>query len=164
MIFGTSELVEYQSLLGELKRRLGLGCVMIYERDELMPYYVLVLRHLLEIFVTEDLENPESVARLIELYDSGQDQIIGHRLPDMLIEYVVNPSDPENFDPILWVDAWVEIMKTLYVQLAQNYANLFTEESHGCQCSCLVDGDKYILPETSALGSKFIKKGCGCGG
>jgi hypothetical protein len=164
MIFGTSELVEYQSLLGELKRRLGLGCIMIYERDELMPYYILILRHLLEIFITEELENPESIKRFIELYDSGQDQIIGHNLPEMLVEYTVTPYEPESFSPILWVDAWVEIMKTVYVQLAQNYAYLFTEEPHGCQCSCQVNGDEYVLPEKTALGSKYIQKGCGCGG
>ena len=81
----------------------------------------------------------------------------------MLVEYVVSPADPEDFDPILWVDAWVEIMKTLYVQLAHNYANLFTEEPHGCQCSCLVNGDEYVLPEKTALGSAYIKS-CGCGG
>ncbi len=162
MNFGTSELVEYQSLLSELKRRLGLGCLMIYERDELMIYYILALRHILEVLVTEDLVNPLSVEKLIEMYDKGQDQIIEHKIPEMLVEYCIDPIEPEDFDPFLWVDAWVDLMKTLYVQLAQNYANLFTEQPHGCQCSCEENGD-YVLPQKTALGSQYIKS-CGCGG
>jgi hypothetical protein len=161
MNFGTSELVEYQSLLGELKRRLGLSCIMVYERDELMPYYIIALRHILEILITEDLINPESVAKIIELYDSGQEQIVSYNLPEMLSEYGVNLGG--DFNPIFWVDAWVDLMKTLYVQLAYNYANLFTEESFGCQCSCELDDGTYVLPEKSALGSQYIKS-CGCGG
>lgn len=167
MIFGTSELVEYQSLLGELKRRLGLSCIMIYERDELMPYYLIALRHIVEILVTEDLNNPESVARLIDLYDSGQTQIIGRDLVNMLLEYGVHPGeDSVDFDPIWWVDAWVELMKTLYITLAYNYAYLFTEESvSGCPCPCsiVIDDETYTLPpQKTALGSQYIS-GCGCG-
>lgn len=161
MNFGTSELVEYQSLLGELKRRLGLSCIMIYERDELMPYYIIAISHILEILITEDLVNPESVAKIIELYDSGQEQIVSLNLSEMLSEYGVNLW--EEFNPILWVDAWIDLMKTLYVQLAYNYANLFTEESFGCQCSCELEDGTYVLPEKSALGSQYIKS-CGCGG
>ena len=101
MNFGTSELVEYQSLLGELERRLGLSCIMIYERDELMPYYIIALRHILEVLITEDLKNPESVSKLIELYDRGQDQIVEHNLPEMLVEYCIPMADPENFDRCL---------------------------------------------------------------
>jgi hypothetical protein len=161
MIFGTSELVEYQSLLGELKRRLGLSCIMVYERDELMPYYIMALRHILEILITEDLVNPESVAKIIELYESGQEQIISDNLSEMLSEYGITPE--ADFNQIYWVDAWVDLMKTLYVQLAYNYANLFTEESYGCQCSCEIDDDIYVLPKRSALGSQYIRS-CGCGG
>lgn len=162
MNFGTSELVEYQSLLGELKRRLGLSCIMIYERDELMPYYLLALRHILEVLITEDLTNPESVEKIIELYDLGQNQIIEHDIITMLGDYCVDPMEPKDFDPFLWIDAWVDLMKTLYVQLAQNYANLFTEEPHGCQCSCSIDDETYTVPKKSALGSQYIKS-CGCG-
>ena len=165
MIFGTSELVEYQSLLGELKRRLGLSCIMIYERDELMPYYLIALRHIVGILVTEDLENPDSVAKIVELYDSGQTQILERDLVNMLLEYGVQPGDKSTeFDPIWWVDAWVDLMKTLYVLLVHNYANLFTEESHsGCPCPCniVIDNETYTLPKKTALGSQYIS-GCGC--
>jgi hypothetical protein len=65
MNFGTSELVEYQSLLGELKRRLGLSCIMVYERDELMPYYIIALRHILEILITNDIRHKITTILLI---------------------------------------------------------------------------------------------------
>ena len=168
MIFGTSELVEYQSLLGELKRRLGLSCIMIYERDELMPYYLIALRHIVGILVLEDLENPGSVAKIIELYDLGQTQILEHELTNMLQEYGIDSSDESlHFDSTYWIDAWVDLMKTLYIQLAFNYANLFIDEpSNSCPCSCdvVINNETYTLPKNkSALGSQYIS-GCGCKG
>lgn len=155
---GTDYFVEYTSLLNEFKDRVNLKCLRINSREELLPYYLQILRHLDKVFIMEDLEFPETVSRIIELYDSGQEQIITDNLMEMYEEYEVDLFD--DWKSTLWVDAWVELMKTTYMTLLFNYSELFTELEVDCHCSCYSDEEgAYVLPpRRKALGSSY----CGC--
>lgn len=84
-----NELVEYRSSLCSLQKLLGLGCLHILEKEELLPYIVRILSTINGWLIMEDKEGIEENLKLvIGYYEDGLEKIVEKgRLRELLEDY-----------------------------------------------------------------------------
>lgn len=161
-----NEYVEYKSTLCSLKNLLGLGCIHLYTRDELMPYITRILGKINEWLVLEDKsELSENVKLFISYYEDGMDKLIGpDRLEELFKDYDYS-SDNENFVQEYFINAWTNIYTTIYLELLYNYSYLFTTAATDCHECCGTigeDSEGNLVYNTTSGNLSSSHVNCGC--
>lgn len=96
-------------LLDSLKKLIGLNCIHLYTREELIIYQNRILNYLVNTLLPLDQDIEKNIEDFIRIYDEGHEFIISRNLEDMYIEYdipereihecmckdPVEPSEPE---------------------------------------------------------------------
>lgn len=161
-----NELVSYKSNLCNLKRLLGLGCIHLLEKEELLPYISRVIEKLNTELTLEDKESHrDNVSLFVSLYEDGLLKLIGpQRMNELLEDYGYTESDPD-FTQCYFVAAWTNVYTTIYLELLYNYPSLFTTPPIDChECCGSISEDKDGNPiYTSGVGnlsSQYISCGC----
>lgn len=162
-------LVEYKSSLCSLKNLIGLGCLHILEKEELMPYITKILSKINEWLIMEDKETIEDNIKLvIGYYEDGLEKIVEKGRLGELIEddYGFDRKDPE-FKQKLFLVSWTNIFTTLYLELMFSYSYLFFDSPVDChQCCGEIgedsEGNLVFTPSKTNLSSKYVGH-CGCG-
>lgn len=159
-----NELVSYKSNLCSLKGLLGLGCIHIFDKEELLPYISRIIEKLNTWLTLEDKDShPENVKLFIEYYEDGLLKIIGpNRMSEVLGDYDYSRDDP-NFIPRYFVASWTNVYTTIYLELLYNYPSLFTTSPIDCHecCGSISEDENGNLVYTSGegnLSSSFV--GC----
>ena len=163
-----NELVSYKSNLCNLKGLLGLGCIHILEKEELLPYISRVIEKLNTWLTLEDKDSHrENVKLFVGFYEDGLDKLIGpHRMNELLEDYDYTRSDPD-FTQRYFVTSWTNVFTTIYLELLYNYPSLFTTSPMDCHECCGVisedsDGNLVFNSNGGNLSSSYIS--CGCSG
>ena len=163
-----NELVSYKSNLCNLKGMLGLGCIHLLEKEELLPYISRIIETLNTWLTLEDKDSRRDVVKLfVEYYEDGLDKLIGpHRMNELLEDYGYTRSDPE-FTQRYFVASWTNVYTTIYLELLYNYPEFFTTSPIDCHecCGVVTEDSEGNLVYTSGdgnLSSSFIS--CGCSG
>lgn len=158
---------EYKSSLCSLKNLLGLGCIHILSKEELMPYITKILSKINERLILEGKETTEENIKLfIDYYEDELDKILGEGQIDQVIEgYEFNRTDPDFYLRYFLV-AWTNIYSTIYIEEMYNYSYLFTDKQIDChECCGSVqedeNGNSVYVPGVTNISSKYY---CGCGG
>lgn len=161
-----NELVAYKSNLCNLKGLLGLGCIHLINREELMPYISRILEKLNTWITLEDKESQfQNVKIFIEKYEDGLDKLIGpNRMNELLEDYGYTRGD-QDFIPRYFVASWTNIYTTIYLELLYNYPELFTTspiDCHECCGSITEDLEGNLVYQTGVgnLSSSYISCGC----
>lgn len=157
---------EYKSSLCSLKNLLGLGCIHILEKEELMPYISKIISKINERLILEGKETTEENIKLfIGYYEDELDKILGEGQIDEVIEgYEFNRTDPDFYLRHFLV-SWTNIYSTIYLEEMYNYSYLFTDSPVDCHecCGEVVkddDGNSIYQPGSTNISSKYY---CGCG-
>ncbi len=159
--------VEYKSSLCSLKNLLGLGCIHILEKDELMPYISKIISGLNGKLILEGKDTTEENIKLfISYYENELDKILGdeEEMNDVISGYGFDPES-EDFSLKHFLVSWTNIYSTIYLEEMYNYAYLFTDSAIDCHECCGTigedeNGNTVYTPGTTNISSKYY---CGCG-
>lgn len=161
-----NELVAYQSTLCSLKGLLGLGCLHLFSREELLPYISRVLEKLNTWLILEGKsDHSENVRLFIQYFKDGLDKLIGpRRMKELLEDYDYSREDP-NFIQRYFVTSWTNVYTTIYLELLYNYPSLFTTTPIDCHECCGTisedsDGNPVFQSGAGNLSSSYISCGC----
>ena len=164
-----NELVEYKSSLCSLKNLLGLGCLHILEKEELLPYITKILSTFNSRLIMEDKDSmEENIKLLVDYYNDGLEKLTTPgEMEGFIEEYGFSNTDP-NFKQIFFVASWMNVFTTIYLQEMYNYSYLFTDQVVDChECCGSVsedeEGNAVFIPGKTNISSKYISS-CGCGG
>lgn len=164
-----NELVEYKSSLCSLKNLLGLGCLHILEKEELLPYITKILSTLNSQLIMEDKDSmEENIKLLVDYYNDGLEKLTTPgKMEGFVEEYGFSKQDP-NFKQRFFVASWMNVFTTIYLQEMYNYAYLFTDQVIDCHecCGSISEDEKgnaVFIPGKTNISSKYISS-CGCGG
>lgn len=157
--------VEYKSSLCSLKQLLGLNCLHILEKEELMAYITKIISKLNERLILEDKDSVEENIKLfVTYYDEELEKILGEQQNEVISDYGFDPGSSD-FSLTNFLISWSNIYSTIYLEEMYNYAYLFTDSPIDChECCGKVledsDGNKYYAPTENNVSSKYY---CGCG-
>lgn len=162
-----NELVSYKSNLCNLRGLLGLGCIHLLEKEELLPYISRIIEKLNTWLTLEDKDSHSEVIRLfVGYYEDGIEKLIGpNRMSELFEDYDYTREDPE-FIPEYFVAAWTNVYTTIYLELLYNYPSLFTTspiDCHECCGTVSEDSNGNLVYNTTSgnLSSSYVG-GCGC--
>lgn len=173
---------EYKSSLCSLKNLLGLGCIHILNKEELMPYISKIISKLNERLILEDKETTdENIKLFIKYYEDELDKLIGSdeetlglNKPDpvektsadeVIEDYGFDPNDLD-FNLNRFLISWANIYSTIYIEEMYNYSYLFTDSSIDCHecCGSVTKDENGNLIYNSKSNNISSKYYCGCGG
>lgn len=159
-----SELVSYKSNLCNLKGLLGLGCIHLLEKEELLPYTSRIIEKLNTWLTLEDKESHQDNVKLfVELYEEGLIKLVGP-INELLEDYDYTRGDPD-FIQRYFVASWTNVYTTIYLELLYNYPSLFTTSPIDChECCGSISEDQEGNPVYNSwsgnLSSQYINCGC----
>lgn len=162
-----NELVSYKSNLCNLKSLLGLGCIHLLEKEELLPYISRIVEKLNTWITLEDKESHrDNVKLFIDFYEDGLDKLIGpHKMNELLEDYDYTRGD-QDFTQRYFVTSWTNVYTTIYLELLYNYPELFTTSPIDChECCGTISEDSEGNPVYSSLSGNLSSSyvSCGCG-
>lgn len=161
-----NELVAYKSNLCNLKGLLGLGCIHLLEKEELLPYISRIIEKLNTWLTLEDKESQaDNVKIFVDKYEDGLLKLIGpNRMNEFLEDYDYTKGE-EGFIQRYFVASWTNVYTTIYLELLYNYPSLFTTspvDCHDCCGKIIEDSDGNLVYQSGIgnLSSSYV--GCGC--
>lgn len=159
---------EYKSSLCSLKNLLGLGCIHILNKKELMPYISKIISKLNERLILEDKDDTdENIKLFIKYYEDELDKLIGseEETNKVIKDYGFDPEDSD-FNLKCFLISWTNIYSTIYIEEMYNYSYLFIDSSTDCHecCGSVTKDENGNLIYNSKSNNISSKYYCGCGG